>query len=267
MNSPEPLALSANGLEAIKYDLRSFRKSNPQIVDWDFAYTASALKKYITGNFGVVLSHRSTDDDLGDYHLLFYRVPVMSEANITSGAAPYVDIGDREAGGRCGCGEANCMLVVRHMGDFTDKIISAGKAWSCRVWLLSQNLIDEGLGKPAFLFHLSHADDPLHAGESVGPRVVLSEPQAAHRVGGGVEGLIEGMLDIDDCVSERPFHIRRGCLDQLELRNSLSSIKVILDHQGEGTILEVTGGSLIPSFETHLCPIDGLLRGFESLHV
>lgn len=203
-------ASCADSLEALKDDLRSVHKLSSSRKGGYFPYVASSLEKYVRGHSAILITKTGTGLHSGEFHLLLHRVPPRNErAGPREGHVSCAKSCDRS----CHT-EANGVFVVHHLGEVTDQVISAGKSWSCSMWFLSKNLIDDELGQRGVLLPLPLLDDALNAEKRVGPGIVLVESHASSRPRRREEGLIERVLCIDERVSQKAGYVGRQGGDQ-----------------------------------------------------
>ncbi len=263
MSAPDhPQTSGADGFETLKDMLSVVRKQSRSNENWDFPYVSSAIKKYVHAESAIVVTKMSTGFESGYYHLLFLRVPRREE---TSAAGEHC-IGEFHTRQRHIGSKADGVLVVRQLGYFPDKVFSAGKAWASLMWLLPCDLINDDLGQSGFRFALPLVDDSFDASQAISPRVVLGEPEASVGLGRSEQGLVEGMLDVQEGVPEWPSDLHWKCFDQSDLEDPLSGFSIELSHRSDCTILRVSRESLFGSINARLCPVDVLLRRFESGH-
>ena len=260
--SNHPENSGADSLEPLKDMLRVVGKLPRSSDSWDFPYVSSALKKYVHGESAIVVTKFSAGFKAGDYHLLLHRVPwgqkppTSREGRAGHLHARYGDIGS----------ETDRVLGVRQLGDFPEKVFSAGKAWSSFVWLLPYDLINDDLGQSGVRFELSFVDNTLDAIQTISPRIVSVESDAAVGLGRSKQRLIEGMLDVQKSIPQRPSNPHRKSFDQLDLEDILSGFRIELSDLSDCAILRVSCESLSDSIKARLCPVDVLLRGLETGH-
>lgn len=156
-------------------------------------------------------------------------------------------------------------LVVRHLGDFSDKIVSARVSFSCRVWLLPANFIDDEWGQRGVLVSVPPVDNPIQPLRGIGPRIGFGEPQASGGVGASKERLVEGMLRIDKRGSNESGDALRNRFDPLDLPDLFSGLTIELSNVGERAVLHVGAELPLGILKARFCPINALLRGFEEI--
>jgi len=253
--------LGAHGLEAIKDSLRAIREGFGSVEDPYFPYVASALEAYVRGYLGLIVTYRAAGLDDGKYQLLLHRVPPSKQLRRTGGGEIGNDIGSNVGSDF----NANSVLVVRHLGDFSDKVIACGKTWSSRIWLLPINLINEDLRQGAVFFGLPLVNNSFQPNDAIRPRVVFVEPDEVQSSCCGGQRLIEGMLQIDNSVSAQVLDLVGHLFNEFELMDLVASFRIFLDHKGQGVVLSISDERLAGSLDVRACPIDSLLGRLECL--
>lgn len=257
MTSDLNAILSRNdGLEAIKDELSFISEKFGSRYRRNVHYFPSALKDYICGKCGIIV--RGLPGSLRDYNLFLYRIPKATyfgagnvvENNVAN--AETIDFG--------GCGNTDSVFIVRDFGHFPDQIISAGKAWSSRIWLLPKNLIPNDVRNFRFQLSLPRVDDFLQSKEGVGPRVIPLKAISAECQGSSIERHIKGMFDVQNSVSQIPLSADGDFSMEYDFSNFFASFRIILDHKSKRVALQIAKDFCFSGLNASSCPIDLILN-------
>lgn len=260
MTSASPFAGADDALESLYAELCSLKKVQSSGNGGKWTKPTNALKNYVTGRVGIIVTYNP--DMARKYHFLFLRVPPLEKAKRSS--IVDVDFTNRYARNLCGCANPDGMLVVSHLGDFSRKIISSGVAFSSSVWLLPPDFVDDCLSDCGFRLALPFIDNATNTHGAICPREILIKPAVPQRAGSCMEGHVEGMLQVNDCIPQIAFNRDGNILDKNDLSHVLASLRVHIFLKSECVILNVSG-DLDPSrFYARLCPIN-LLTDFIKL--
>ena len=252
----------SGALEALKANLRAISKMPECYPRWNLPKVASAIEEYVGGKLCIAVKGPPIGGRAGNYQFLFHRVP-----------PPKFDPGVEEHSTRDGKGvdgcahfEADRVLIVRHVGDFPDQILSAGRAWRSRVWVLSENLLEDWDRHRCFLLGLPFPQSLFEANDRFGPRVVSVEPPEPLRMDCCLERPVERVLNVEKGVPEKVLDVGGWLSDQLELMDVLAGLRVSLDHKGKGIALQVGFEHASPLINARPCPVNIFLNRIEAFH-
>lgn len=249
---------SFKSLEVVKDALREVRKSSYSGGSWNGFTTDSAIKSYVYGDAGVLVSYGAAGSNY--YHLLFHRVPRRADRGATTGDDAWE--GDAID---CGvCDKADSMLVVGKYGYQPGIVTSAGVPFASKVWLLPPyddfNLIREGG------IFLSPRHSMFQVSGIGGPRIMGVRHWMSYGFAHGEEGLIERIPQVVQSIGKMHSDLGGDGLNLPKYQEILSCLRIDLSHKSKTVILRVSRESLIPFIKASLCPIDSLLRTLENVH-
>lgn len=270
MNSPQSLRLRAYPLEALKNELCAIRKSADGHRCRNVFKQASALEQYLYGDLGVIIEDLSPAPDTSQYHLFVHRVPYELRQD-HPGIWPTISCRHHEVVESHGCNnwhtdKPDGVLVIYHLGDFPNKVIAAGKAWSCRIWLLPPNLLNEDVREDGVLVSLPLAEGRAQASGAVGPRVVFFETMEPELLSRREKRLVKRVFEVNKCVPEIVPDLIRQWLDLNYLSDFIASFRIVLSHVDKGIGMCVDSERFPPPIKALPCPIDVILRRLEGVH-
>jgi hypothetical protein len=247
---------ACDSLEALKASLSMVREFRKRSRNRDFPYGASALEKYVYGELCPTISYKPAGEHANYQHLIFHRIP----RHLMKGLDSAEVAARKKAGVRPRSHfEADRMLVVRHLGDFSNYIEGAGRFWGSRVWLLSEKFFDQRQGKSSPFFRLSLSEYLFQAVNAVRPRVVNVEPPNTTFDCADIEHPVKGMLEVDERIPEVVPNFIGRINNASEFVEFATGLRFLLNHNGEGLLLDVGVHSLVSTRDHFACPVNLLL--------
>ena len=167
---------SSCALKSFEAGLRVLRENSQSAEGRNLKELISSLEEYIYGH--IYIRGRceigSVGTDFKDYQLVIHKVPrVHTSSNVKSD-------GDFCRNHHCmsSNNDADGVFVIRHLGDFSDNILSRGRTWGSRVWLLSSEFADKIFRESSTGLTLSGLEYSFKSSDCLSPRVVLVESDA-----------------------------------------------------------------------------------------
>lgn len=259
---PATTSLPASSFEALKASLCSLKELSHRSRNRYPVHGGTALEKYLYGKSCLTINCLSTGSYSGECHLIVHRVPPGEDERCIDEVSPTYHRA-RRGGGKS---KSDRMFVVRHLGDFPDKVAAGGRYWRSRIWLLAIDFPQQVDGKSSFLEPLPLSQDASQIIDVLRPWIVFIELPVPGNLGGDKLSAVEGMPEIQQGVSDEVPELDRGVFDPLHLVDLPAGFRVVLGHKGEGLILYVADEDIVRTLQCRSRPIDFILDRLESLH-
>jgi len=261
--SDDRLALSLDRFcEAFGAIRKGVKDRNGGYIPKRWGYVQSYLKLDLV----IVLHIHSRTDDC-HYHLVFHRVP--SDARNFNSASRARDGGVNITGNSRGNSQADCVLPIRQLGDFSNCVVSPGVSVSSRVWLFPFDDIPKFGGNGAIF------QGSIEVGKTGFPREI-QVALLGHLSNGNarsVNGLVEGIPKIPQRLGRLSGQGTWKGFEYLELVNFIAGFRVDihdlsvrllpLNDRPKGLGTEEIEEAHIKLVNCFPCPSDAFLRAIK----
>lgn len=216
LSSENLTALSLNGFcEAFGAIRKGVKEGNCGYIPKRWGYVQSYLKLDLV----VVFHVRSRADDC-HYHLVFHRVP--SDARNYHPVSTAKDGWVSVTGNSWSDGEADCVLPIRELGDFSNCIVSPGVSVTSRVWLFPFNDLPK-FGGDGAVFEGSVEVDGASAPREMQISFLGDPPNGTAR---GKHGLVKRVPKVAQCLGRPSGQGARNGIEYLELVDLITGFRI-----------------------------------------